>query len=124
MSSLPPEGLMLALSGRLGAVPASAFDDMRYTAQAAPTRSVSLQGQAADGTVTISGGDAAQPPDPFRFDFGDGTAVVGCFPQVHRYADARRNGIVRVTAFHALPESADGGRAGLRHATREVVDAT
>lgn len=114
MNSLRMAGLMLALLGPLCAGPAGAFDYKRYTAQAAPTLSVSVQGQAADGTVTINGGDSAQPKDPFRFDFGDGTTVVGWFPQVHRYADARRNYIVTVTAFYALPASADdGGGANL-----------
>lgn len=109
LNSLRLAGMLLASFGLLSTRPASAFDYKRYTAQAAPTLSVSLQGQAADGTVTVNGGDSAQPTEPFRFDFGDGTTVVGWFPQVHRYSDARRNYIVTVTAFYALPTGADGG---------------
>lgn len=100
---------------------ARAFDYRRLVDGALPTLSVFVQSQATDGTVTLNGVDTAQPTRPFTFDFGDGTSVVGWFPQVHRYGDLRRNYVATVTANYG--SGGDSALAVLRFAAPVLTPA-
>jgi hypothetical protein len=51
-----------------------------------------------NGSVKCSGSDSARPGEPFTWEWGDGEASTGFFPQTHLYEDCRKNYIVKVTA--------------------------
>jgi hypothetical protein len=51
-------------------------------------------------TVVINGVDTAQPRAPFRFDWGDGTATEGFFPQSKTYAQGGQIYHIIVTATY------------------------
>ena len=55
--------------------------------------------ERATGTVVLNGVDTSRPSIPFQFDWGDGTASVGWFPQTKVYRKSGTYGI-RVTATY------------------------
>jgi hypothetical protein len=50
------------------------------------------------GQVHINGSDTRQPNVPFLWNFGDGTVILGWFPQDHTYNDKSRNYVVTVSS--------------------------
>lgn len=51
--------------------------------------------------VVLNGIDTAQPATPFRFEWGDGTASIGFFPQTKVYAEGRNFYAIRVVATYS-----------------------
>jgi hypothetical protein len=75
------------------------FDYKRQVFGSPPSLGIGVGAlNGSTGQVILNGSDSQGPSTPFVFEWGDGTRNQGFFPQTHRYADLKRNYIIRVTA--------------------------
>ena len=92
----------LIFSGILpGKSQAPAFNFQSVLFGPAPSLDLYLESvDAANGTVTINGGDWRQPLNPFSWDWGDGSTNSEFFAQTHSYVNHATNYVVTVTAWY------------------------
>ena len=78
------------------------FDYSRYLFGAPSTLSLSVQSiNTVSAAVTVNGGDSQGPSVPFAWNWGDGKATSGFFPQSHTYPSASQNYVLTVTASYS-----------------------